>query len=129
MPQNNTRFVYKYSAKENQEILEIRKKYLPESETAYDELIRLDRTVQMSGTVEALCAGVLGTFVLGVGMCLAMQVIAQGVWAHLMGIVIGLVGLAVMLAAYPIYRKVYYKTKEKLAPRILELTESFSVAE
>lgn len=41
MNQENT-FTYKYSAKENKEVQEIRKKYLPQSESKLDELKRLD---------------------------------------------------------------------------------------
>lgn len=51
-------FSYIYSAKENKEILEIRKKYLPREESKLDELKRLDKIVQTSGTVESLCAGI-----------------------------------------------------------------------
>lgn len=123
---NTTTFYYSYSAKENQEILAIRKKYLPKCESKFEELKRLDNTVQMSGTVEALCAGIIGALVLGIGVCFAVQVIAFGTLFSALGIFIGLVGIAVMLTAYPIHRKIFIKTKQRLTPRILELTEDLS---
>lgn len=115
-------FSYKYSAKENAEIQAIRKKYLPKSESKLEELKRLDETVQASGMVESLCAGIGGALIFGLGLCLAMQVIGSGLVMMIIGVLIGIVGMAGMLVAYPVYRKVFSATKEKYAPRILELT-------
>lgn len=116
-------FTYTYSAKENKEIQEIRKKYLPQVESKLDELKRLDEQAQNSGMIESLCAGIIGTLIFGLGMCLAMQVIGTGIVMMVLGILFGLVGMVGMLFAYPVYRKKQKKAKEKLAPRILELTE------
>jgi len=115
-------FSYKYSAKENAEVLAIRKKYLPKSESKLEELKRLDETVQASGMVESLCAGIGGALLLGLGMCLAMQVIGSSVLTTAIGVLLGILGITGMIVAYPIYRKVFSETKTKNAPRILELT-------
>ena len=115
-------FSYKYSAKENAEVQAIRKKYLTKSESKLEELKRLDETVQASGMVESLCAGIGGALIFGLGLCLAMQVIGSGLVMMIIGVLIGIVGMAGMLVAYPVYRKVFSATKEKYAPRILELT-------
>lgn len=125
MNQENT-FSYKYSAKENKEVQEIRKKYLPQSESKLDELKRLDEAVQNSGMLEALCAGIGGLLVFGLGMCFAMQVIGSGALMVALGVLLGIAGMVCMVAAYPIYRSVFSKTKAKYAPRILELTEELS---
>lgn len=114
-------FSYQYSAKENAEVQAIRKKYLPKSESKLEELKRLDETVQASGTIESLCAGIGGVLALGLGLCLAMQVIGSGLGMMILGILLGIIGATGMLTAYPIYRKVFGATKEKYAPRILEL--------
>ena len=115
-------FVYKYSAKENAEVQAIRKKYLPKSESKFEELKRLDETVQASGIAESLCVGIGGALILGMGLCLAMQVIGSGLATIIIGVVIGIVGIAGMLVAYPLYCMVFGKAKAKYAPRILELT-------
>ena len=73
-----------------------------------------------------LCVGIGGTLILGIGLCLAMQVIASGLFFKILGILIGIIGAAGMLIAYPVYRKTFNKTKEKLAPRILKLAEELS---
>ena len=121
-----TTFIYNYSAKENKEVQEIRSKYLPREESKFEELKRLDYTVQNSGMMESLCAGIGGALVFGLGMCLAMQVIGSGVILIALGVLLGIIGMGGMLAAYPVYRKVFDKTKQKLAPRILELTAELS---
>lgn len=122
----DTTFIYKYSAKENKEIQEIRKKYLPREESKFEELKRLDYTVQNSGMLESLCAGIGGALTFGLGLCLVMQIIGSGVFLIVLGVLLGIIGMCGMFAAYPVYRKVFQKTKQKFAPRILELTEELS---
>lgn len=116
---NENTFRYTYSAPDNQEVLNIRKKYLPKEESKLEELKRLDYLVQTSGTLESLCAGIGGCMIFGLGMCLSMEVIGHIKW---LGILLGLVGMFGMLASYPVYRKFGAKAKAQYAPRILELT-------
>ena len=111
-------FSYTYSAQENQEVLIIRNKYLPQEESRLEELKRLDRLVQNSGVTESLCTGMVGCLVFGLGLCLAMKVIGNAMW---LGIILGLLGISGMLTAYPIYRRCFAKAKAKHTPRILEL--------
>ena len=95
MDQQNA-FSYTYSAPENQEVLRIRKKYLPQEETKLDELKRLDQLVHRSGTIQALCVGVISCLIFGTGMCFSMKVLGDALW---LGILLGIVGTAGMLAA------------------------------
>lgn len=117
MNQENS-FYYKYSAEENKEIEEIRKKYLPVVESKVDELKRLDAQVQNSGVAAALCIGVVGSLIFGTGMCFSMQVLGTGT----LTMILGIAGALVMAMAYPVYRKKQQKMKEILAPKILELS-------
>lgn len=119
-------FSYNYSAKENKEIQDIRNKYLPQSESKLDELKRLDNLVQSSGMIESLCAGIGGLLIFGLGLCLAMQVIGNSAWLVALGVLLGIVGIAGIFTAYPIYHLIYTKTKSKFTPRILELTTELS---
>ena len=120
---NENTFSYTYSARENQEVLKIRKKYLPQEETKLEELKRLDHLVQNSGVTESLCAGIGGCMVFGLGLCLVMEVIGQIIW---LGVILGLVGTFGMLAAFPVYRKIFNKAKAQHSPRILELAAELS---
>lgn len=123
---DNEKFVYNYSAKDNAEINAIRQKYLLKEESKLDELKKLDYKVQTSGYTEALSVGIVSTLIFGLGMSLSMQVIGSGTALKVLGIIIGIIGMVGMAFAYPVYRKVYEKTKEKYVPRILELTEELS---
>jgi uncharacterized membrane protein YeaQ/YmgE (transglycosylase-associated protein family) len=116
-------FYYTYSAKENQEVLEIRKRYLPHEESKLDELKRLDNLVQNAGAVESLSIGIVGSLIFGLGMCLSLGVIGNMIW---LGIIIGVLGAFIMLTAYPVHKKLFAKAKEKHAPRILELADELS---
>ena len=122
----DTTFIYRYSAKENKEVLEIRQKYLPREESKLEELKRLDDMVQNSGMIESLCTGIGGALVFGLGLCLSMQVIGNGIFIIVLGVLLGIIGIGGMIAAYSVYRKVFDKTKKKFAPRILQLTAELS---
>ena len=121
MNQENS-FHYKYSAVENREIEEIRKKYLPAVESKIDELKRLDAQVEKAGVANALCIGIVGSLIFGLGLCFAMHVLGTGVLTMLLGIMLGLAGILMMSMAYPVYRKTQQKMKEELTPRILALS-------
>ena len=112
-------FRYTYSAKEQEELRRIRRKYAP-AENKLEQLRRLDRSVSEKAAATAIACGVVGTLLLGIGMCCAM--VWQGM-LFLPGIVLGLVGIAILSAAYPIYNRVTKKEREKIAPEILRLTD------
>ena len=120
---NENAFSYTYSATCNQEVLNIRKKYLPREETKLEELKRLDSLVQNSGVTQSLCAGIGGCLIFGLGLCLAMEVIGQMIW---LGMILGLVGTGGMVAAFPVYRKFFNKAKAQHSLRILELADELS---
>lgn len=119
MAQNPKTFHYTYSAKQQEEIKNIRKKYAPPEEDKMEQLRRLDASVTRKGTVIALVVGVLGALIFGIGMCCTM------VWDGLFvpGIIIGVIGILGMIAAYPIYLRITKKQREKLAPEIIRLTD------
>lgn len=115
---NDNIFHYTYSAPENQEILRIRDKYLPREESKLEELKRLDNLVQSAGTLEGLTLGIGSCLVFGLGLCFCLEVLGSVTWP---GILLGLLGTAGMLLAYPTYRKCFEKSKQTHTPRILEL--------
>lgn len=116
----NESFSYTYSAKQQKEIEDIRKKYLPKEEDKMAQLRALDASVYTKGTVVSLITGIIGTLILGVGMCCCM--VWSGGW-FIPGIIIGIIGIATLAAAYPLYTKITEKEREKIAPEILRLTD------
>ena len=116
---NNT-FSYNYSATRNKEVESIRRKYMPHEESKLERLKKLDLRVQMAGTIESLCFGIVGALVFGIGMCFFLDVFAGAVWLSALFMIIGSL---IMIPAYPIYRKIARKTKTELTPEILRLSE------
>lgn len=117
-------FEYTYSAKQQAEVEAIRKKYLPKEEDKMETLRRLDRSAEKPGTMAGIIVGVIGTMLLGVGMCCTM------VWADtvfVLGIVIGVIGIAILGSGYPLYKNITRKQREKLAAQILALSEELSL--
>ena len=100
----------------------IRSQYEPKSEerTKMEQLKQLDKKVRRPAEVFGYIFGAAGTLVLGVGMCLAMEVIAK---MTVLGIVVGLAGIAMVSANYFIYRAILAKRKRKYAGRVLELSD------
>ena len=117
--ENNT-FSYNYSAVRNKEVENIRKKYIPHEESKLERLKKLDLRVQMAGTIESLCFGIVGALVFGIGMCFFLDVFAGAAWLSALFMIIGTV---IMIPAYPIYRRIARKTKTELTPEILRLSE------
>ena len=117
--ENNT-FSYNYSAARNKEVESIRRKYMPHEESKLERLKKLDLRVQMAGTIESLCFGVVGALVFGIGMCFFLDVFAGAAWLTALLMVLGAV---IMIPAYPIYRRIARKTKKELTPEILRLSE------
>ncbi len=119
MKDNGNTFEFTYSAKEQEEIEKIKRKYMPKEENKLELLRKLDRQVTQKGEVVSLILGILGCLVMGGGMSMCM------VWMDTLlipGIIVGIVGAIVMGSAYPMYRKITETEKERLAPQILALT-------
>lgn len=121
-------FNYTYSAKQQEEIRSIRKKYMPQAEEAgkMEQLRRLDRGATQKGTVLSIMVGVIGCLLLGVGMCCTMVWMGQ---FFIPGVIVGVIGIAAVAVAYPLYTRITRKERQKIAPQILRLTEELSKSE
>ena len=116
----NKGFNYTYSAKEQEEVKNIRKKYMTQEEDKMQLLRRLDESVNQKASVISLVIGIIGALIMGIGMSCCM------VWADVLfipGIVIGVIGIALVCLAYPAYNKTLKKEREKIAPEIIRLTD------
>lgn len=126
--ENKETFNYTYSAKEQDEIKSIRDKYTEKKEDKMEILRRLDRSVTKKATTTAMSIGIIGALVLGSGMSLVMTDLynafsLNNIQAMVIGIVTGILGLGILASAYPVYKKIEKKEKEKIAPEILRLSE------
>ncbi len=122
MEEKKETFTYTYSAKEREEIRKIRDKYAPptKEETSMEQLRRLDKSATKEAAVVSLIVGIVSALILGIGMSCIM------VWGDelfIPGVLIGGVGIAGVIAAYPIYNRMVRRRREKLAPEIMRLSD------
>ena len=121
-------FRYTYSAKEQAEIQNIRKKYAaPEKqENKMEQLRRLDASVYSKATTKALVIGILGALIMGLGMSIVMTDIGAALGTMLsmiVGIGIGVIGIVLLCFADPFYNRTLKKEREKITPEIMRLTD------
>ena len=126
--ENKEGFSFTYSAAQQQEIENIRKKYLPVEEDKMAQLRKLHHSASQKAQTCSIAVGVIGALVMGTGMSLAMTDLGEILgsyarFAMLIGIVIGIVGMVLVALAYPIYNHVLKMQREKIAPEILRLSD------
>lgn len=109
------------SNNEKKYVEKILKSYTETEPTKLDELRALVAKSIKPALTFALVFGILGSLIMGFGMCLAMEVIFPGLmW---LGIVIGVVGIAMVSVNYLIYKKLLAKGKAKYAAQIKALSD------
>lgn len=113
---------------EDQEFLvqKIRTQYTEKEHTELDALKALDARVKRPANVFAYVYGSLGAIVMGSGMSLVMTDLGSTLGladAMVPGIGVGVVGLAMAISTYPIYKGILSARRKKYASRILELSE------
>ena len=116
----NNVFAYSYSADRNKEVEKIRDRYLPIEENKLERLRRLDRRAQTAGVTESLVVGIVGALTFGLGMCFGLDAL-EGPEA--LTFIFGIIGVLIMTPAYPIYKRISKKTRSRLAPEILKLSD------
>ncbi len=133
MEEKKETFTYTYSAAQQEEIAAIRKKYAADPQPVevdkMAQLRRLDASVTNKATTIALIVGILSALIMGTGMSLVMTDLGAklGMTSVLIpGIIIGIAGMAGVIAAYPLYQFALKKQRAKVAPQILKLTDELS---
>ena len=104
----------------------IAKDYAPKASSKIVALKKLDRKAKLPATIFTYSFSIISALVFGTGMCLAMQVIGSGLAGMVLGIPVGIVGLAGCSVNYPIYRKMLENGKAKYAYEIVELARQIS---
>ena len=117
------KFKYKYSAptqEERKEINSIRNQYLPKDETTVDieRLRKLNNKVQGLPMAISISFGVIGLLTFGLGLTFFLE------WVNLWycGIPCSIVGIVLMILAYPSYQKTLQRLKGKYGPEIIKLS-------
>ena len=107
-------------------VQKIRTQYTEKEHTQLDALKALDAKVKRPVNVFAYVFGSISAIVMGSGMSLIMTDLGQKIGVEntvTTGVAVGLVGLVLALANYPIYKKRLASRKSKYADQILKLSE------
>lgn len=107
----------------------IAKEYAPKDNSKIVALKKLDNRAKLPAVVFAYSFGIASSLVVGMGMCLAMQVLGSGLASMVLGIIIGIIGFVGCGINYPIYKKKLEKGKAKYAYEIVELARQISEQE
>ena len=100
----------------------IANEYAVKDESKVIALKKLDTKAKRPANIFAYTFGVVAALLLGVGMCLSMKIIGSGSAAMtVIGIVVGLIGIAGASANYPIYKKMLAAGKKKYAADIIRI--------
>ena len=120
---NEVKVGLSYDADAQKRMGAIRAKYVQSDaaetqESALARMRRLDARVESKAQIISLAVGIVATLLLGTGMSAMM------VWNQpFIGIAVGVVGLAGIIEAFPVYRRVSKQEREKIAPEIVRLSE------
>lgn len=114
--------------KNDQEFLvqKIRTQYTEKEHTQLDELKALDTKVKKPANVFAYVFGAISAIIMGCGMSLVMTDIGTQIGmteTMVPGIITGVVGLALVLINYPIYKSILASRKKKYAGKIIALSD------
>ena len=107
----------------------IANEYSKKEESKVIALKKLDRKSKLPAQVFTYTFGIVSALIFGLGMCLAMKVIGEGTSMFVIGIIIGVIGMALMGINYPIYKKILENSKKKYAYDIIALAKEISEKE
>lgn len=82
-----------------------------------EKLKDLDKKVKMPAFIFAYIFGIIGSLILGTGMCFAMKIIGD---IMILGIFIGIIGIVMVSINYYLFKAILNKRKEKYADEIIE---------
>ncbi len=120
------KFEYKYEApslEERKEIDSIRNQYLPKNEVSskLDRLKELHHKVNSTPVIYSLTLGVVGTLLFGFCMCFFLVENWSSNW--FIGIPFGIIGIVLIVIAYPVHKRVLNKLKAKYSNEIIKLSD------
>ena len=105
----------------------IANEYAPKNTSKVVALKKLDRKAKSKASIFVYTFGVIMALVLGLGMTLSMGVLGNGGTGLLvLGIILGIIGIAGISINYPIYKKLLENGKRKYAFEIMQLAKEIT---
>jgi len=112
----------KMTTNETKIVNQIKNQYITREQTELERLKELHKRVNRGPKVFAYIFGIIASLILGVGMCLAMEIITTGTYFMVLGIIVGLIGILLASINYLIYSKMIKSAKAKHASEIISLS-------
>lgn len=107
-------------------VQKIRTQYTEKENKELDALRELDRKVKRPVNIFSYIWGSISTLIMGTGMSLVMTDIGVAFGNErpmIPGIVIGVIGLVLAIANYPVYKKILASRSRKYADEIIALSD------
>lgn len=105
----------------------IASEYAPKKTSKIVALKKLDRLAKRKAEIFAYTFGIISSLIMGTGMSFAMGVIGGNDFTSiLVGIIVGLVGIAGVSVNYPIYKFLLNKGKNKYGSDIIRLAKEIT---
>ena len=126
MSQNEKRYLVMNKNDQHFIAQKIRAQYMEKEPSELDELRLLDAKVKKPANLFAYLFGSFSAIVMGAGMSLVMTDVGSYVGMEnpmIPGIVIGVIGMALAIVNYPIYKSILNSRRSKYSAEILALSE------
>lgn len=105
----------------------IASEYAPKETRKVVALKKLDKRAKAPANVFAYTFGIVMALLLGVGMCLSMNVIGGGgTLFMIVGVIIGIIGIVGVSVNYPVYRRILDNSKKKYSADIIALAKEIA---
>ena len=96
--------------------------YAPKDTSKVVALRKLDAKAKLPANIFTYTLGIISALLMGVGMCLSMNVIGSGTTGmFVLGVIIGLIGLIGMGINYPVYKKYLFVENKSMLLKLWNL--------
>ncbi|MCK9331137.1 MAG: hypothetical protein M0Q94_14775 [Candidatus Cloacimonetes bacterium] len=111
------KYSYRFSKNEEEELKNLKDKYVAREKTPLEQVRDIESEVNKQASIPSYTIGIIGSIVLGIGMCLTM------VWTRFfaLGIIIGIIGIAIIAINYPLYVKRIQKLRKAQAEKVAKI--------
>ena len=104
----------------------VAKEYMPKETNKVRQLKKLDERAKRPAFITALSLGLVGILIFGTGMCFGLGQFGNSGLFMAAGVLLGILGAAVCILNYPLYKKLLKQGKEKYSFEILELAKEIT---
>lgn len=108
-------------------VQKIRSQYTQKEHSRVEALKKLDNQVKRPANVFAWTFGTIGAIIMGAGMSLIMTDLGAVIGLSgtmIPGIAVGILGMAMVIANYPIYQRILSSRRKRYAAEIIALSDS-----